>query len=161
MAAVSAMDVGEQLAPLLIRDAAQRHSIGTVAVEVAVPRFIEHRLARHALGLGVNLHYCRMVQTRDYNERPFDETVCDALIANRVLKTVKKIQNICGGGDIKHYSDYSCVYDAWHTVNPEELFAMSQNNRNGQPYQGVCNIRHTVQSDELFAMIEMNTNNSM
>ena len=40
--------------------------------------------------------------------------------------------------------------DEGHTVDLYELFAMRQNNRNGQPDQGVCDIQHTVHSDELF-----------
>ena len=44
--------------------------------------------------LGELLDYCRMVQTRQSNQRPFDETVCDAIIANGGVKTVKKVQNI-------------------------------------------------------------------
>ena len=50
------------------------------------------------------------------------------------------MQNICDGRDIKHGSDFNYVCDAGHTVDPEELFAMRQNNRNGQPYQCVCAI---------------------
>ena len=30
-------------------------------------------------------HYCRMLLTRHYDQRPFDETVCDAIIANAAL----------------------------------------------------------------------------
>jgi len=73
-------------------------------------------------------------------------------------KPSKKVQNVWDGGVIKHDSDFSCVCDAGHTVNPFELFAMSQNNRNGQPYQCVCDIWHTVRSDELFAIRECNGN---
>ena len=54
------------------------------------------------------------------------------------------MQNICDGGDIKHGSYWSCVCDEWQTVNPEELFAMRQNNKNGQPDEGVCDVWHTV-----------------
>ena len=43
-------------------------------------------------------------------------------------------------------------------VDMYELHAMRQNNRNGQPYQYVCDIRHTVRSDELFAIRESNRN---
>ena len=50
--------------------------------------------------------------------------------------------------------------DEGHTVDLYELFVMRQNNRNRQPYQGVCDIRHTVHSDEPFAMSEVNTNDS-
>ena len=62
------------------------------------------------------------------------------------------MQNICGGGYIKHSSDFSCVCDAGHTIHFNELFAMRKKNRNGQPSEGVCDIRHTVHSDELFVM---------
>ena len=65
----------------------------------------------------VNVHYCRMLLTRHYDQRPFDETVCDAIIANSGVKNPsKKVQNICDGGCIKHGSDFSCVCDAGHTV---------------------------------------------
>ena len=29
---------------------------------------------------------------------------------------------------------------------------MRRNKRNGQPYEGVCNVQHTVHSDELFVI---------
>ena len=35
-------------------------------------------------------HYRRMVQTRHYDQRPFDETVCDAIIANGGVKNHQK-----------------------------------------------------------------------
>ena len=50
------------------------------------------------------------------------------------------MQNVCDGGAIKHGSDFSCVCDLGHTVNPLELFAMRRNNRNRQPDEGVCDI---------------------
>ena len=79
-------------------------------------------------------HYCRILLTRHYDQRPFAETVCDAIIANRgVNNPSKKVQNICDGGAIKHGSDFSCVCDIGHKVNPFKLSAMRQNNRNGQP----------------------------
>jgi hypothetical protein len=72
----------------------------------------------------------------------------DALIANGdVKKMSKKMQNACDGGYIKHGSDFSCVCDAGHTVQFNELFAMRKKNRNGQPNEGVCDIWLTVQSD--------------
>ena len=102
-----------------------------------------------------------MLLTRHYNQRPFDETVCDALIANGgVKKPSKKVQNVCDGRAIKHGSDFSCMCNAGHTVNPFELFVMRQNNRNRQPYQCVCDIQHTVNSDELFSIREHNRNGS-
>ena len=35
-------------------------------------------------------HYCRMVQTRHYDQRPFDKTVCAAIIANCGVKNRQK-----------------------------------------------------------------------
>ena len=49
------------------------------------------------------------------------------------------MQNVCDEGYIKQGSDFSYVCDAGHTVDPEELFAMSQNNRNGS-HINVCAI---------------------
>ena len=98
---------------------------------------------------------------RPYNQRPFDETVCIAIITNGGVKEPsKKMQKICDSGAITHGLDFSYVCDSGHTVNPFELFAMRQNNRNGQPYQCVCDIRHTVDSDELFSIREHNRNGS-
>ena len=82
---------------------------------------------------------------RHYDKRPFDENVCDALIANGdVKKPSKKMQNVCNGGYIEHGLDFSCMCDAWQMVQFNELFVMRQNNRNGQPDEGVCDIWHTV-----------------
>ena len=54
---------------------------------------------------------------RHYNERPFDETVCDAIIANGGVKNPSnKVQNVCNDGCIKHGSDFSCVCDLGHKV---------------------------------------------
>ena len=50
--------------------------------------------------------------------------------------------------------------DEGHTVDLYELFAMRQNNKNGQPDQGVCDIQHIVPFDEPFAMNGLNTNDS-
>ena len=99
-----------------------------------------------------------MLLMRHYDQRPFNKTVCDALIANGDVKPIKKMQNICDGGDIKHGINFCCVCYEGHRVDPYELFAMRQNNINGQPYQGVCDIRHTVHSDERFAVRECNRN---
>ena len=99
-----------------------------------------------------------MLLTRHNGQRPFDETVCDALIANGDVKTRKKGAKRFDGGAIKHGSDFSCVCDVGHTVNTFELFAMRQNSKNGQPYQWVCDKRHTVRSDEPFAIRECNIN---
>lgn len=66
-----------------------------------------------------------MLLTRHYDQRPFDETVCDALIANNdVKKPSKKLQNICDGRYIKQGSDFTCGCDVGHTVDPDELFVI-------------------------------------
>ena len=54
------------------------------------------------------------------------------------------MQNIWDGGYVKHCSDFRCVCNVWQMVDPEELFAMMKNNRNGQTDEAVCDIRHTV-----------------
>ena len=80
-----------------------------------------------------------------FDQGPFYKTVCDALIANGDVKNPsKKMQNICDEGYIKYGSNFSCVCDEGHTVQFNELFAMRQNKRNGQPDESVCNIRHTT-----------------
>ena len=90
-------------------------------------------------------HYCRMLLTRHYDQRPFDETVCDAIISNSGVKNPsKKVQNVCDDRCIKHGSEFSCVCDAGHTVQLNELFVMRRHKRNGQPDEGVCDIHHTI-----------------
>ena len=37
-----------------------------------------------------NMHYCRMLLTRHYDQRPFDETMCDVIIANGGVKNLQK-----------------------------------------------------------------------
>ena len=64
--------------------------------------------------------------------------MCGAIIANSGVKTIKKVQNVCNDGCIKHSSEYSCMCDAGHTVQLNELVAMRRNKRNGQPDEGVC-----------------------
>ena len=94
-----------------------------------------------------------MLLTRYYDQRPFDETVCDAIIANGGIKNPsKKVQNVCDGRCIKHGSDFSCMCDAGHTIQFNKLFAMRRNKRNGQPDEGVCDTQHMVHSYELFVI---------
>ena len=101
----------------------------------------------------VNLHYRRMLLTRHYDQRPFDKTVFDALIANDgVKKPSKKVQNVCDDRCIKHSSDFSCVCDAGHTVQSNEPVCDEAEQKNGQPDEGVCDIQHIVYSDELFVI---------
>ena len=38
----------------------------------------------------MGLEYCRMLLMRHYDQRPFDETVCDAIIANGGVKNHQK-----------------------------------------------------------------------
>ena len=106
-------------------------------------------------------HYCRLLLTRHYNQRPFNETVCDALIANGgVKKPSKKVQNVCDDGCIKHGSGFSCVCDEGQTVQFNELLAMRRNKRNGLPDEGVCDIQHRVHWDELCVIWQHNGNGS-
>lgn len=101
-----------------------------------------------------------MLLTQHYDQRPFNETMCDALIAiDGVKKLPKKVQNVCDDGCIKHGLDFSCVCDVWHMVQLKKLFAMRRNKRNGQPNEGVCDIQHTVHLDEMF-LIRQDKRNS-
>ena len=66
-----------------------------------------------------------MLLTRHYDQRPFDETVWDAIITNDGVKEPsKKVQKVCDGGCIKHGSDFSCVCDIEHTIHSDELFVI-------------------------------------
>ena len=65
----------------------------------------------------MKVHYCRMLLMRHYDQRPFDETVCDAIIANDGVKNRQKVQNVYDDGCIKHGSDFSCVCDEGHTFS--------------------------------------------
>jgi hypothetical protein len=40
--------------------------------------------------MDIKTHYYRMLLTRHYDQRPFDETVCDAIIANGGVKNHQK-----------------------------------------------------------------------
>ena len=132
-------------------------------------------------------HYCRMLLTRHYDQRPFDETVCDAIIANGGVKNRQKrcktfamaepsntfkILVACAMQGIR-FSSINCLrlggtketgsqmeVCAMHTVHSDELFVIRQHKRNGRPDQGVCDIRHAVHSDELFALRQENINGS-
>ena len=53
------------------------------------------------------------------------------------------------------------VCDIQHTVHSDELFVIRPHKRNGQPDQGVCDIRHAVHSDELFVLRQENRNGSI
>ena len=65
------------------------------------------------------------------------------IIFFRSAQNVTDVSFFCS----EHSYDFSCVCDARHTVHLNELFAMRQNKRNGQPNEGVCDIRHKVHSD--------------
>ena len=47
------------------------------------------------------------------------------------------MQNICDGGAIKHGSDFSCVCDVGHMVNPFELFEIGRTTETGSQIK-VC-----------------------
>ena len=96
------------------------------------------------------MHYCRMLLTRHYDQRPFHETVCDALITNGDVKKHQKRCKTFAMEDASNMVQISCVCDSGHTVQFNELFAMRRNKRNGQADEGVCDIQHTIHSDELF-----------
>ena len=92
------------------------------------------------------MHYCRMLLTRHYDQRPFDETMCDAIIANG---GVKNHQKRC-----KTFT----MEDASNTVQILVVFVIRRHKRNGQPDEGVCDIRHTVHLVELFALSQEHRN---
>ena len=67
--------------------------------------------------------------------------MCDVIIPNGGVKEPsKKVHHFCDGGAIKHGSDFSCVCDARHTVQSNELFAMRRNKRNEHPDEGMSDI---------------------
>ena len=70
------------------------------------------------------------------------------------------MQNVCDDRCIKHGSEFSCVCDAGHTVQLNELFVMRRQKRNGQPDEGVCDIQHMVHWDELCVIRQHNGNGS-
>ena len=71
--------------------------------------------------------------------------MCDAIIANGgVKKPSKKVQNVCDDICIKYGSEFSCVCDAGHTVQLNELFVMRRHKRNEYLVEGMCDIQHTV-----------------
>ena len=47
-------------------------------------RHVERRVRKH------EKYYCRMLLMRHYDQRPFDEIVCDAIIANGGVKKCQK-----------------------------------------------------------------------
>ena len=67
---------------------------------------------------------------------------------------------VCDEEEQKNGQPDEGVCDIQHTVHSDELFVIRQHKRNGQADQGVCDIRHTVHSDELFALTQENRNGS-
>ena len=92
-----------------------------------------------------------MLLTRHYDQRPFDETVCDALITNDDVKNRQKRCKTFAMNDTSNTIQIlvACAMKGIQLICTN-CFAMRQNNRNGQPDQGVCDIRHMVHSDKLF-----------
>ena len=107
-----------------------------------------------------------MLLIRHYDQRPFDGTRCNALIANGDVKTPsKKMQNICDDGAIKHGSDFSYVCDAIITNDDVKTPSKKMQNvcddgciKHGSKFSCVCDEGHTVQFNELFAMRQKNIN---
>ena len=76
----------------------------------------------------------------------FDETMCEAIIANGGVKNPsKKVQSVCDDRCIKHGSEFSCVCDAGHMVQLNELFVMRRHKRTGSQMKAcaIYNIRFT------------------
>ena len=90
-------------------------------------------------------HYYWMLVKRHDNQIPFDETVCDALIANGDVKNPSKRCKMFAMADTSNTVQILVACDVGHTVQFHELFPMTRKNINGQPNEGMCNIRHTVQ----------------
>ena len=158
-----------------------------------------------------------MLLTRHYNQRPFDETVCDAIIANSGVKNRQKrckmfvmmdasnmvqifvacaIQgirfssiNCLRWGGTKEmgcqmkacvmyniqFTRLNCLWWGATTEMGSQMkvcaiystqFArinclwLGNTKRNGQLDEGVCDIRLTVHSNELFALSQENRNGS-
>ena len=58
-----------------------RFDQSNVSQKEHLPNVIDEPLISDAIRqMSIRSHYCRMLLTRHYNQRPFDETVCDALI---------------------------------------------------------------------------------
>ena len=57
-----------------------------------------------------------MLLTRHYDQRPFEKLCAMNNRKRWCMKTVKKGENVCDGGCIKHDSDFYCVCDIGHTV---------------------------------------------
>ena len=68
---------------------------------------------------------------------------------------------VCDEEEQKNGQPDEGVCDVQHTVHLDELFVIRQHKRNGQPDQGVCDVQHTVHSDELFVIRQENRNGSI
>ena len=67
------------------------HGYSTIGgIEGDCEEKIKKEKVSHQLGKLMGYHYCRMVQTRHYDQRPFDEIVCGAIIANGGVKNRQK-----------------------------------------------------------------------
>ena len=67
--------------------------------------------------------------TRHYDQRPFDKTVCDAIIANDGVKEPsKKVKNVCDDGRIKYGSNF--IHGAFRKM----LANYDVNHRIASPY---------------------------
>ena len=67
---------------------------------------------------------------------------------------------VCNRQNNRNGQPYQCVCNIRHTDRSDELFVIRECNRNSQPDQVVCDIRHTIHSDKLFSVREHNRNGS-
>ena len=72
-----------------------------------------------------------MPLTRHYDQRPFDKTMCDAIITNGGVKNHQKRCKTFVMEDASNTVKILVACAIKRMVNPFELFAMRQNNRNG------------------------------
>ena len=134
--------------------------------------------------------YFLQLLTRHYDQRPFDETVCGALITNGgVENTSKKVQNVCDGGCIKHvqilvacamqgiwFSSINCLQwggtketgsqvkvCAIHSIRFTRMNCLWLGNTKKWSARSrcVCDIQHAVHADELFVLRQENRNGSI
>ena len=84
------------------------------------------------------------------------------ILVSCVMQAYDSVQLIvCDEEQQKNGQPDEGVCDTQHTVHLDELFVIRQHKRNDQPNEGVCDIRHAVHSDELFALSQENRNGSI
>ena len=100
----------------------------------------------------ITSHYCRMLLTRHYDQRPFDETVCDAIIANDGVKNRQKRCKTFVMEDASNMVQI-LVACAMQGIRFNSMNCLRWGGtKKGQPDEGVCDVQHTVHLDELFVI---------